>query len=295
MIDNRLTTFLVTAEVKNLTRASEILNITQPAVSQHIKYLEEFYKVKLLYKNGKTMDLTPEGEYLYAKSKELNKISKLIANHLSNKNSFVKKYNVGASLTIGGYTLPTIIGSHRKLNSNVDVILTVDNTHNILQKLNAGDIELAIIEGFFDKKEYDYKKFKDDELILVFSPEHDFAQKEHISIENLLNGNLILREIGSGTRDLISYELNKLGFSFNKNTIYMEIGDIHAIISLVLSNVGYTIISKEVAKKYLSDGSLLTCEVLDLNLKREFNFVYTNNSDLDFVNDFYEFCVHHQI
>lgn len=293
MIDNRLNTFLVTAEVKNLTRASEILNITQPAVSQHIKYLEEFYKVKLLCKNGKSMALTPEGEYLYSKAKELNKISKLITNHLSNKNSFIKKYNLGASLTIGGYTLPTILGDHRKLNNNVDVILTVDNTHNILKKLNSGDIELAIIEGFFNKKEYLYRKFKDDELILVFSPEHNFAQKEYVSIEDLLNGNLILREIGSGTRDLISYEINKIGCSFDKNNIYMEIGDIHAIISLVLSNVGYTIISKEVAKDYLSNGLLLTREIIGLNLKREFNFVYTNNSDLNFINNFYGFCMKH--
>jgi len=105
VIDIKLETFITVADTKNFTRAASILNMTQPAISHHIKLLEEYYNVKLLEKKNKNMELTGAGRILYKYALEIDKISKLAKNHLSNESSIIKRYNVGATLTIGGYVL----------------------------------------------------------------------------------------------------------------------------------------------------------------------------------------------
>ncbi|MCM1989430.1 LysR family transcriptional regulator [Oceanirhabdus seepicola] len=289
MIDNKLLTFITVAKVKNLTKSSELLNITQPAVSQHIKALENYYNKKLLYKNGKTMELTAEGEILLQYAEELNKISKKAFNEITNS-SYKKRFKIGATLTLGGYVLPQLIGFYKPSHENIEIFLEVNNTINILNSLIRGELDLAIVEGPFNKNRFKYTKLKDDELILVFSPEHYFFDKSTVTIDEVLNGNLILREEGSGTRKVLENSLFEKGYSIASEDIYMEIGDINATISLVKSNVGYTIISKEAVKEDLNNHTLYTLPIKDMKILREFNFVYANNSPLDFITDFVLFC-----
>ena len=289
MIDNKLLTFITVAKVKNLTKSSELLNITQPAVSQHIKALETHYNKKLLYKNRKTMELTTEGEILLKYAEELNKISKKAFNEITNS-SYKKRFKVGATLTIGGYVLPEIIGIYKPLHKNIEIILDVNNTINILNSLIKGELDLAVVEGPFNKNHFKYTKFKDDELVLVFSPNHCFFDKSTVTIDEVLNGNLILREEGSGTRKILENSLYEKGYYINSEDIYMEIGDITAIISLVKSNVGYTIISKEAVKEELKNNTLCTLPIKDIKILREFNFVYANNSPVDYITNFVLFC-----
>ena len=156
MIDTKLITFITVAKTKNLTRAAELLNLTQPAVSQHIKALEEYYEVKLLLKQPKQMALTEEGEILYKRAIELNRISKKLKNELGNKSKISKRYDVGATLTIGGYVLPELIGRYREIHENREIILYVENTEKIMKKLFDGDICLGVVEGPFDKTKVKY-------------------------------------------------------------------------------------------------------------------------------------------
>lgn len=290
MIDIKLKTFLTIAKTKNFTRAAEILNITQPAVSQHIKALEDYYNVSLLCRKGKQMDLSPEGEFLFEHIIELDRLSKMIKLELNNKTSILKKYNVGATLTIGGYVLPKIIGQYKKLYKNMDIILHVENTESIMKKLFNGDVSLAVIEGPFNKNKVKYSKFRDDELVLVVSPDHDFASREEVAIEEVLTGKLILREVGSGTRKIFENKVVASGFNLDSMNIYMEIGNINALVSLVESNLGYTIISKEAIKSSLERNSLKIVPIKDLKIIREFNFVYLDDIYKSFIDNFIKFC-----
>jgi len=201
-MDIRLETFITVAKIKSFTKASEILNITQPAVSQHIKFLEEYYGVTFIRKSGKTIKLTEEGKILYGHAVELERIYRNIETEFRNKDNINKTFYVGASMTIGGYILPYILAEYKSFYKNIDILLQVNNTEEIIEKLLNRKIDLALIEGNFDKGKFKYKKYKDDELVLAVSHLHVFAKYKSITIDEVLKGNLILREKGSGTREI---------------------------------------------------------------------------------------------
>ncbi|RKD29526.1 LysR family transcriptional regulator [Thermohalobacter berrensis] len=291
MIDFKLKTFITVAKTKNFTRAADILNMTQPAISQHIKALEEYYNAKLFYKKNRQMKLTEEGKLLFKYTLKLDRLSKKAKHNLRNKTSLIKRYNVGATLTIGGYVLPEIIGKYRQKNENIDVILYVDNTENIIKKLFNGDIDLGVIEGPFNRGKVKYKKFKDDELVLAVSPLHPFAEKDFVNIEDVLQEKLILREQGSGTRQVFENHLLKAGYSLDDMNVYMEIGNITALISLVQSNLGCTVISKEAIKNSVKNNTLKVVPIKNFLITREFNFIYLDDFNRDFIDDFSQFCI----
>lgn len=295
MLETRLLTFLTVAKMKNYTKSAKILNLTQPAVSQHIKFLQEYYGVKFIKKNGRNIELTKEGEEFLKYVKELEIKEREIHKRFKNKSSIVKTYNIGATLTIGGYVLPKILGEYKETYPNIEIILTVNNTQDILRKLLKDEIDLGLVEGPFDRNKFMYKKLKEDELILAVSPKHSFSKKEYIQLEDVLSGKLILREEGSGTRKYFENTLLDEGYSTKNLNIYMEVGSIDAIKALVEANLGYTIISKAAVEREINQGLIKTIPIKNkklnaVNFYREFNFVYLPGCMNDYLNNFIQYC-----
>lgn len=288
MIDTRLVTFMTVAKTGNYTKAGQILNLTQPAVSQHIKYLEHYYGTSLVDKNSKGIYLTSQGEVLL---KYVNRMFNLSEEARREVQNCRPKYIIGATMTIGGYVLPYILGMYRQIYDE-DVILKVENTQNILEELASGKLHLAVVEGAFDKTKFKFKKLKDDELILVASPNHPFAKKAYVNIDEIIKGNLILREQGSGTRTIFERYLGDYGYLLEDTNVYMEIGDINAIISLVEAGLGYSVISREAVRGNISANTLVQVPIEGIKMYREFNFVYLNaEDDFEFIDRFMMFCI----
>lgn len=291
LLDVRLNTFITVAKIKSFTRAGEILNLTQPAVSQHIKYLEEYYGVSLFKKQGKDIDLSEEGRILYEYAKKIELLHREAEGALRNRSGIHRVYNVGASMTIGGYVLPAILAEYKRTYKNIDIILQVNNTEEIIDKLLNRKIDFALVEGKFDKKKFYHKRFKTDKLVLAVSNSHNFAQEDSVSVDEILTGTLILREKGSGTREIFEDKLSNLGYNVQALKPYMEIGSIPAIKSLVEENLGYTIISRETIKKELKAGTIKAVTIKEMDIEREFNFVYIKDSIKDFVEHFMLFAM----
>jgi LysR family transcriptional regulator, transcriptional activator of the cysJI operon len=289
LLDIKLLTFITVAKTKNYTKSAEILNITQPAVSQHIKYLEDEYGVHLIKRNGREFELTEEGLILLKYAEEIESLYSAVKMRLKNKSGIIRTYNVGASKTIGGYVLPQVIAKYKRMYPNIHILLQVNNTEEILEKLLSGKLDFALVEGMFDKNKFKFKKLKDDELVLAVSPESDFARKKQVDIEEILSGDLILREKGSGTRKILEDKLMKIGYNLNNSNGYMEIGSISAIKLLIESNLGYSIISRETIKKELEQNTIREVKIKGVNILREFNFVYLREEE--FMNSFIEFCM----
>lgn len=288
MIDIRLLTFITVAKAKSYTKAAEILNITQPAVSQHIKFLEDEYGVNIVKKSGRGFVLTEEGEILFKYAEEIELLYRALESKLKNKTGILKTYNIGASMSIGGYVLPYILAKYKKIYQNINILLQVNNTEEILEKLIEGKIDFSVIEGTFDRNKFKYKKFKDDELVLAVSPEHYFSKAQEVSMDEVLNGNLILREKGSGTREIFENKILELGYNLDDMHCCMEIGSISAIKSLIESNLGYSIISRETIKKEIADRTIKAVPIKGIRIFREFNFVYLNEEG--FIDSFIQFC-----
>jgi len=294
MIDVKLITFLTIAQIRNFTKAGQLLNITQPAVSQHIKLLETQLGVKLLKKQGREIKLTEEGEILWQYGKKMEILAKNLTWELENKNKIRRIYNVGATLTIGDYLLPYLLGQYKNSYQNIDIKLHIQNTKIITEKLLRGEIQLALVEGPFDRQKFLFRKLADDQLVLAVSQQHEFAKKKQVQIEDVLKGQLILREKGSGTRDVFRNKLQELNYPLETIKPYMEIGSINAIKSLVEANLGYTIISQQAIKKEVEAGIFQIVPIKGIKIWREFNFIYLPGIAEKFREHFIKFCFLHK-
>ncbi len=287
----RLYTFLMVAKTKNYTRAAENINLTQPAVFKQIKYLEEYYGVNLFQKDGRKLQLTEEGKLFLKYANQMINIHEEIKNRLSQKDIFGEKYNIGATMSIGGYILPRVIYYYMESNKNTTISLTVNNTNIILNKLIERDISLALIEGSFDKTKFKYKKYTDNELVLVGPTRGKLSNIKEITLDELLKTSLILREKGSGTRETIEAMLLNHGYSLDVLNNHIEISSINGIKTLVEEGLGLSILSRDTVKKEIDSNLLKVIPIQNIFLTREFNFVYIYEDDMDFISKFIDYSL----
>jgi DNA-binding transcriptional LysR family regulator len=122
MIDQRLVTFLTICKTKNYTKAAELLNLTQPAVTKQVKYLEEYYGAALFRHRGRRIDLTEAGQILLEYAKESKAKSAVLERKIKNSLAIERRYIIGATLTIGEYILPYILGQYKENHPHLDLI-----------------------------------------------------------------------------------------------------------------------------------------------------------------------------
>jgi DNA-binding transcriptional LysR family regulator len=290
MFDHRLATFLTVCKTKNLTKAALILNLTQPAVTKQINYLEEYYGVALLCRQGRALKLTAAGRILYEYGKNMQSQAAVLERKLKNSAALAPKYIIGATLTIGEYILPYIIGKYKERYPNQDLLMQVHNTETVIQKLLRGEIDLGLVEGPFDQTRFNFTDLIADELVLAVAPQSDMAQRAAVELDEVLQHRLILREEGSGTRKVLETKLLELGYNPNQLQVYMEIGSLGAIKSLVELNLGCTIISKSAIRKEMAAGTLVMIPIDGVVIRRNFTFIYLNNSPVELLNTFIKFA-----
>lgn len=273
MIDYRLETFLTLCETGNYTKTAEELNMTQPAVSQQIQFLEDYYDVDLIAEKGKNFSLTKEGEAFQQYARTLHANSERIAPLLKQIKNQVKPLNFGATLTIGEYTVPPILYKIIEEDPDNNISMYVENTHLLQEMLWEGKIDFALLEGHFNKSQFESKLISNEKFIAVCSPENEIASRVN-SLDELLVENLILREKGSGTRDILEQALYNYNLNVNDFKRRIEIGNMNAIKKLCRKNLGITFMYQEAVKKELSKGLLKKVPIKDFNISHPFNFVY---------------------
>lgn len=276
MLDNRLETFLTLCETCNYTKTANKLSMTQPAVTQHIQFLENYYKVILISGKGKNFSLTKEGEALQQYVKTLKANSDRILPLVHRIKNQVKPLNFGATLTIGEYTIPPILYQILKEDSETSISMFVENTHVLLKMLWEGKIDFALLEGHFNQNEFEFKLISNEEFIGVCSPENKIASITN-DLQELLEQNLILRELGSGTRDILEQALYNQNLSSKDFKRKIEIGNMNVIKELCNKNIGITFMYREAVKKELSKGYLKEIPIRDFKISHPFNFVYLKN------------------
>lgn len=140
MLDFRMETFLVVCRHLNYTRAAEELNITQPAVSQHIQYLQNYYGVQIFTYRNKQLTLTPEGERLRRAALAMLYDEEKLKRDVRSMGKKQRSIHFGATLTIGEYALPVRLAAYMKRHPRTDILMVVDNTHSLLHALNEGPV-----------------------------------------------------------------------------------------------------------------------------------------------------------
>ena len=280
MDDHKLKVFCIVAETKSFSRASEIIRLTQPAVSLQIQALEEMYGTKLFNRSGCVITLTQSGEMLYKYAKEISTLYSAAEKEIGGVTGLVKGIiSVGASSTIGNYVLPSVIADFKRKFPKVGVHLHVGNSKNVVDFINSGSVDVGLVEGDVNKQKLIVEKLITDEMVFIMSPYHSLAKKSSISIMELSKESLIFREEGSGTRQAIEKYLSKHGMSQQNLKISLIMGSTESIKTAVEEGLGTSILSKWAARKEVRYGSLKTATFKEDKFIRDFSVVFKKSKE----------------
>ena len=280
MLDYRILTFLKLCETMNYRITAEELNMTQPAVTQHIHYLEEEYKCKLFIYNRKKLEKTNQAILLeeYARSAYYNEI--YLKRKIKSENKI--KINIGATKTIGEFVIGEKIKKLVK-NEKYDISLTIDNTENLIKLMELNKLDFILVEGIFNKDKYGYRLYKKDEFIGICSKNHKFNGKS-IKFEELFKEDIIIREEGSGTRGIFEQFLSENSFSLEFFKKKITINNFNLIKELVSTNCGISFVYNSVVNKNDEIGKFY----FKNKIEREFNYLYLKNTSAKELIDFFD-------
>lgn len=277
MIDYRLMTFLAVCEEMSFTRAARALHITQPAVSQHIRYLEERYGEVLFEMIGKKLLLTHAGHVLHDAAITMRHDERALIRRMHQKEDDVRPLIFGATLTVGAYMMPRRLSALLKKDAVAQVRMAVENTQTLLARLDRGEIDFAIIEGNYDKDKYDSALFSTEKFIAVCSPDYAFSRPTH-ALSDLVCERVILREEGSGNREILKRHLEGRNMSLDDFHSQIELGDLEAIKALAIAGCGIAFLYKAAALSELEEKTLVEIELGDFTLWHDIRFVWRRGS-----------------
>ena len=287
MLDLKIFTFLEVAKYKNYTKAAAHLNLTQPAVTQHIKKLEEYYGCSLIDISGKSVKLTAQGEALnnYANFQIANE--EQLINQIKKIETPIK---IGATLSIADYYLPPYLSSYLANNDEL-VSLTVKNTKSIIDMLLNNELYCAFIEGIFDKSLFHFYEFYSTRFLPVARKGHPLEGVE-ASISDIHKYPLILREEGSGTREIYENYLYQNNDSILSATKVYEISSFGVIKKVLSTSDAISFMYEEVAKQEVEKQNLCYLSIKDYSIQRPLYFIYPANSLMKSRNErFYEMLI----
>lgn len=266
MMDSRLKTFLCLCETMNYGQAAKALSLTQPAVTQHIQYLERNYGAKLMHYHGRQLEITEAGRILEQKAKAMRRIEADI-------NALIRRcepscLTIGATKTIGEFVLPEPL--LRYLGTvELGLNLIVDNTDGLLEMVMDSQIDFAMIEGNFDRRGFDHRVIRKEAFMGMCSLNHPFCGRS-ITLKQAMEETLILRETGSGTRMILEQTLRGQGYDCKDFKRVVTVNHFGVIRSLVKRGAGITFAYRPVAT-----GEELGCfTVKGMVMSHEFAYVY---------------------
>ena len=270
----RLKVFRCVAHHLNFSRAAEELLLTQPAVTQQIKALEEECGVPLFDRSGGHVTLTPGGQALLPYAEKLKIISdEALAAVAGASGRNAGQLAIGASQTIGQYLLPNLVAGFLRENPRVTVTAMSGNTDEMLEALISHRIQLALIEGPALRKDLHVEPFMEDHMVLVVHASHEWADNE-IDVSMLKDAPLLMREFGSGSRRVVENALTKAGIKKKELNTRMELDSTEGLLSAVEAGLGVTFVSRWTVRNQLALGTLKLARVRGLKLSRMFSIVY---------------------
>jgi DNA-binding transcriptional LysR family regulator len=256
--------FVATARKGNVTQAAATVGLTQSAASMALADFENQIGTKLFDRIGKRLALNEDGRMLYAKAVEFIERAQEMES-LFRRQRGAADLQLGASSTIGNYLLPQLIGEFTLLRPGSRIQLKVGNTQEIIDAVRHFEIDIGFVEGSCVDADIDAALWQRDELVICCAPDHRYAQLAAIDAAALAQAGWILRERGSGTREVVEQMLmSQLG----EIRLAMELGGTEAIKRAVESGMGISCLPRVAVKGEVERGSLVSLATPFLKLSR---------------------------
>ncbi len=280
--------FVVVCTENSITKAANKLHIAQPAVSVAIKELEEYYGAALFDRISKRLYLTETGKRL------LEYATHIVALFDDMEKSIRQwersgKLRIGASITIGTHLMPRYVNDFCKDYPEANIDVFIGSSDIIEKKILQNDLDFALIEGSIHSDSLFCENFMKDRLAVICSPDDPLCKTEKVTIEHLLSRPLLLREPGSGTRELFDHVLASLEYTCTPS---WESTSTEALINAAGRGLGVSVIPYMLVQNELRAGAVVELQVENLNLNRGFNVIYHKNKHLtNLAKKFIEMCI----
>lgn len=289
MVDFRLRVFISVAQHLSFTKASKELYISQPAVSKHIQELESGYGIQLFERVSSSIRLTTAGELFLRHARHIVQgYTSLKADMNLLNNNYSGELRIGASTTIAQYVLSEILAKFILRFSEVKVVLHTGNTQQIDQLLLEHKIDVGLVEGESRKRDFRYSLLGRDELVLVTS-EHT-KSAECVTIQELKQLPLVLRENGSGTLEVIERAMENHKIKLSELNLIIQLGSSESIKQFLMNSSAYAIISIAAVSRELIEKRLKIIDIEQMEMEREFSFISTTGSHNEIVEQFVHFA-----
>lgn len=269
---HQLTVFCTVARHLSYTRAAEELYLSQPAVSQQVRNLELVLGLRLFARNGRGIVLTPAGQELF---RHAERLLALLAETgpVVNEIHTLERGNVliGASASAGTYVVPPFLGAFHALYPKIRITLKVANRRSIEEQLLTREIDLAVMSLIEQQERFVVEFLMPYELVVVAPPSHHLVGRTALTLNDLQQEILLLREQGSGTRQGTEQYFADAGITLQSS---LELSSIEAIKEGVAAGLGLAVLSRESVALEVVSGDLVMLDVQGFPLKRQWNVVH---------------------
>jgi len=275
-----LRVFLTVAEHEHITRASEELILSQPAVTKTIQHLEQEIGLELIERHGRRIALTHAGHVLHNYARRVFAVEREMEEALSAlRDVDAGEVTVAASTTTGVYLLPPIVARYHARYPKVTLNITILNSHEIVEETLNWNVDFGLVEGDASSLPQGLRVevFAHDELVLVVSPKHRWGGLPAILPTDLRDGQLLMREQGSGIREVIEHALLLHDVQVRP---LLTVPDNEAIKQMVMSGVGAAIVSALAVQRELTSGDLVHVPIAGLDLRPELSLVKRTDKQL---------------
>ncbi len=270
---DRIRTFVLAAEELNFSKTARMLHLSQPAVSQQIREVEDYMGVALFERRGRGLALTPAGDRLKplaaALLKDADSLRKAIAEFRGVAQGVLR---IGSGTTLGIYLLPYVLGSFSRANPAIRASLRIAESEVLVRNLREGEIDLALVEEDLPLgRLFGWEKVPllDDELVLIASADHPWAAREAIALPDLAGQDFIMRPPDSPARLLIQDRLVEAGFDPVRLLVRFELGHTEGIKRSVMAGLGLGFVSRYAIADEVKAKTLVVIPIRDFTISRK--------------------------
>lgn len=275
---NQLRAFYCVAKNLSYTKAAKELFITQPAVTSQVKHFEDFSQLKFFKKKGRGICLTEDGKILYQQVEQLFEVEKHIERSLDDlRNLRLGALHIGSTKTYARYLMPLMMRHFHERFPEIKIILDEGSSMDMCRDLLKLKKEIVIIANVHDSDEIEYLPFSEEEIIPILSPDHPLATREFLSMESCAREPIIMREIGSGTRERIDDFFKRQQCIPN---IFLETANTEFIKQLVAQGYGISFLVKEAVLEDLKAKRLATIPLQHEKVYLAANIAYLKKQPL---------------
>jgi DNA-binding transcriptional LysR family regulator len=270
----RLEIFVKVAEIGSFSRAAEALFLTQPTVSEHVRALEDELGVQLLDRLGRGTTPTRAGTLLLGYARRILALSREASQAIEQFQGRVSgELTIGGSTIPGEYVMPEVIGAFRGKYSDVRISLLIGSSREVTSWVEDGRVEIGVVGATPTSRALEARQLMADELVLVVGGEHPWAGRKTVSLDDLRQEPMIVRERGSGSRETFEQALEGVGLDLAAFRIVGEIASTQAVKQAVRAGVGVSVISRRAVEDECRARLLACVKIRDLMVTRAFHLI----------------------